>query len=130
VKRLLILMMACTALALPAWASAESGLVYQAKMRTGVNTTSRAATGSCSTANALLGALIMRCSTDYGQAQAVYRFVLPTNFRGVPAVHASTTGAVRIRYTVTDNVVRVVATVSQQGTGKVLMVSVGYYVPG
>jgi len=80
--------------------------------------------------NALLGGgLNMRCSTDDGYARAIYRFVLPDNFKGVPSVHASTKGPVVITSTVRGGVVTVVATLSQAGTAQVLLVSAGYYTP-
>jgi hypothetical protein len=130
VKRLIALIVACAALALPALAVADSVLLYKTKTRSGAQTTGRAATGSCSLRNTLAGVLDMRCATDTGTAQAVYRFRLPQNFKGVPAVHASTKGPVHIATTVRANVVRVVATLSQSGSAQVLMVSVGYYTEG
>jgi len=130
VKRLTALIVACLALALPALAFADSLLLYKTKTRSGVQTINRAATGSCSLRSTLAGALEMRCATDTGRAQAVYRFRLPQNFTGVPSVHASTKGPVHIATTVRANVVRVVATLSQAGSAQVLMVSVGYYTEG
>jgi hypothetical protein len=78
-------------------------------------------------ANALLGALQMRCTSSNGYARAVYRFVLPKSFTGKPSVHASTQGAVRTSSITKGNVVKVFLTLSEEGTGRVMMVSVSYY---
>ena len=69
-KRLL-LTLACAALLVPA--TAQGLGILRTQTKTGVQTSSRAATTGCSVSAGLADSLVLRCSGSTGYARAVYR---------------------------------------------------------
>jgi hypothetical protein len=126
-KRLLLLITTAAALLGPATALG-GGLDLKAQTRSGVATSGRTATGSCSFAEApLLPNLILRCSGD-GKARAAYSFRLPGDVTGTTSAHLSlTAGNATIRKVRSGRDVTVYVTLAHPGTAVVAMVSLSYY---
>jgi hypothetical protein len=124
-KRLL-LTLACAALLVPA--TAQGLGILRTQTKTGVQTSSRAATTGCSVSAGLADSLVLRCSGSTGYARAVYRFTLPSRFTGTPSVHTSlASGSARTTFSVDGTAVKVVVTRRGAGSARILMVSVSYY---
>ncbi|MDX6549164.1 MAG: hypothetical protein QOG33_2714 [Gaiellales bacterium] len=86
-KKLLTLMLAGLALALPAVALADTCMLTHL----GVNVSSRTVTGSCTSRKlALTGSLLLRCDNSTGYAIARYNFTMPKTWTGTasPVVDA------------------------------------------
>jgi|tagenome__1003787_1003787.scaffolds.fasta_scaffold20913240_3 hypothetical protein len=126
-KRLLLLITCATALLAPATALG-GGLELKAQTRTGVATSARTATGSCSFAEApLLPNLTLRCSGS-GKARAAYSFRLPGDATGTVSAHLSlTVGKASIRKVRSGRDVTVYVTLAHPGAATVAMVSISYY---
>jgi hypothetical protein len=125
-KKLLTLMLAGLALALPITAMADSCTL----MHAGSKTSSRAATGSCSTRNgAVPGVLVLRCDGLSGYAVARYDFKMPDSWCGNAKEHVDvlsgnfTSSIVKLD----DSHVRVIVRTSGPSKVVISSVSVGFY---
>jgi hypothetical protein len=124
-KRLLTLTLAGLALALPATALADACV----NTHMGINTSSRAATGSCATRKlSLTRQLVLRCDGATGYAVARYDFELPNSWSGSAKAHVDAIGNPAVSLVKLDDChVRVIVRTSGPSWVLVTSVSVGYY---
>ena len=105
---------------------------YRTSSLSGSQTSSRSATGSCSTATGRHKDVLLRCSSSSGSATVSYTFSVPTNagsisFCPVPAV--GSTGNVAHRLTRNGTKVKVTVTVrGAHAHFDILSTWIGYYI--
>ncbi len=123
-KRLLTLTLAGLALALPATALADAWV----NTSMGINASSRAAKGSCSTRKvSLTRQLALRCDGATGYALARYDFTLPDSLSGTAKAHVDSTGSPSVQLVkLDDRHLRVIVRTSGPSRVLIASVSVGY----
>jgi hypothetical protein len=123
-KKLLTLMLAGLALALPAVALADTCMLTHL----GAKVSSRKVTGSCTSRKLVLGSLLLQCDNSTGYAIARYDFAMPGSWTGtakpfVDAVGDSSVSLIKLDATH----VRVVVRTSGASRVVIASVSVGFY---
>jgi hypothetical protein len=123
------------ALALLGAAPASAGLapkLYTGQTKTGVQTSSRSDSGSCTVAAGVLTDLVLRCDDASGAARAKYTFTLPTRAGSVTwqvnyiGTHRGATVSVK---RTSDTQFRVSVTQNSAGRADIESVTIEYYVP-
>ena len=96
-KRLLVFLLAGTALAVPATALATH---CETRSRLGSSFVSKAVSGSCTVSRStLLGTATLRCSDSSSTALVRYAFTLPEGCTGTPSAHVDASGSYRVGVT-------------------------------
>ena len=122
------------ALALLGAAPASAGVspkLYTGQTKLGVQTSSRTASGSCSTSVGLLTDLVLRCTGSSGTAKAKYTFTLPKKAGSVTwqvnylGTHRGSTVSVK---RTSDTQFRVTVTQNSAGSTEIESVTIEYYV--
>jgi hypothetical protein len=115
-------------------APASAGLapnLYTGQTRPGVQTSSRAATGSCSTSVSLPSDLVLRCDDSSGSARAKFIFTLPKKAGSVTSQvsYVGSHGGARVSAKRTsDTQFRVIVTRDSAGRAEIASVTIEYYV--
>ena len=122
------------ALALLGAAPASAGLspkLYTGQTKLGVQTSSRAASGSCS-ASALLTDLVLKCDDTDGRVRVKYLFTLPKKAGSVTAQvsYGLHRGADVTMKRVSDTQFRVTVTQDSPGRADIDLITIEYYVGG
>ena len=124
-KRLLLLILVVTSLALPAAALAT---IQVTKTHIGANFASRSASGDCSVSRSTaLGTATLRCTTDNGSAVARYAFTMPSNCGPSFQWDVHAVGARWVTASHTGTTVHVVVHAAGRGVVVVSLVSIYYY---
>jgi hypothetical protein len=118
-------------------ANASAGLQLQTKVRKGVKTSSRSASGSCGFKNNFNGLddLLLFCDGWNGRAKARYDFYLPEGLYGTPSMHvygnklccSSSTIKKRLAF-IEEGHYRIVVSVTNPTRFDLRSVSLSYYV--
>lgn len=124
-KRLLLLILVATSLALPAAAFAT---IQVTKTHIGANFASRSASGDCSVSRStVVGTATLRCTTDNGSAVARYAFTMPSNCGPSFKWYVNAVGDRWVTASHSGTTVHVLVHSSGRGLVVVSLVSIYYY---